>query len=118
MDVADIFKGYCFKNYSSVYHEELKEHWTEVRKYTKEFERLGYSESDKETCQYIYHYLLSKPETYRIPANLSIAGKHYLEDKQHTQTKQLLVDMASYGKHIITLIDNLEKTTIYLKIYV
>lgn len=109
LDVADIFKGYCFKNYSSVYHEELKEHWTEVRKYTKEFERLGYSESDKETCQYIYHYLLSKPETYRIPANLSIAGKHYLEDKQHTQTKQLLVDMASYGKHIITLIDNLEK---------
>ena len=50
LDVADIFKGYCFKNYSSAYHEELKEHWTEVRKYTKEFERLGYSESDKETC--------------------------------------------------------------------
>lgn len=111
LDVADIFKGYCFKNYSSVYHDELKQHWTEIRKYTKQFERIGYSESDKETCQYIYHYLLSRPETYRIPANLSIAGKHYLEDKQHTQTKQLLIDMASYGKHIITLVDNLSKDT-------
>ena len=107
LDVADIFKGYCFKNYRSAYHEELKQHWTEVRKYTKQFERIGYSESDKETCQYIYHYLLSRPETYRIPANLSIAGKHYLEDKQHTQTKELLIDMASYGKHIMTLVDNL-----------
>lgn len=109
LDVADIFKGYCFKNYSSAYHDELKQHWTEVRKYTKQFEKIGYSESDKETCQYIYHYLLSCPETYRIPANLSIAGKHYLEDKQHTQTKQLLIDMASYGKHIMTLVDNLSK---------
>lgn len=109
LDVADIFKGYCFKNYSSAYHDELKEHWTEVRKYTKQFKKIGYSESDKETCQYIYHYLLSRPETYRIPANLSIAGKHYLEDKQHTQTKQLLIDMASYGKHIMTLVENLNK---------
>ena len=109
LDVADIFKGYCFKNYSSAYHDELKQQWTEVRKYTKQFEKIGYSESDKETCQYIYHYLLSRPETYRIPANLSIAGKHYLEDKQHTQTKQLLMDMASYGKHIMTLVDNISK---------
>ena len=109
LDVADIFKGYCFKNYSSAYHDELKQHWTEVRRYTKQFEKIGYSESDKETCQYIYHYLLSRPETYRIPANLSIAGKHYLEDKQHTQTKQLLIDMVSYGKHIMTLVDNLSR---------
>lgn len=109
LDVADIFKGYCFKNYSSAYHDELKQHWTEVRKYMKMFRRIGYSELDKETCQYIYHYLLSRPETYRIPANLSTAGKHYLEGKPHTQTKQLLIDMASYGKHIMTLVDNLSK---------
>lgn len=108
LDVADIFKGYCFKNYSSAFHNELKEHWTEVRKYTKEFEKIGYT--DKETCEYIYHYLLSRPETYRIPANLSIAGKHYLEGKSHTETKNLLLDMGSYGKHIMTLIDNLSRT--------
>ena len=109
LDVADIFKGYCFKNYSSEKYEELKQHWTDIRKYTKQFERIGYS--DKETSQYIYHYLLSRPETYGIPANLSISGKHYLEDKNHTQTKQLLIDMASYGKHIMALVDNLSKDT-------
>ncbi|MEE0510362.1 MAG: DUF262 domain-containing protein [Peptococcaceae bacterium] len=109
LDVADVFKGYCFKNYTPLSHDDLKQLWTEVRKYKKQFERIGYSKSDKETCQYIYHYLLSRPETYSIPANLSIAGKHYLENKSQTQTMQLLTDMACYGKHIITLIDNLNK---------
>ncbi|MDP3444132.1 MAG: DUF262 domain-containing protein, partial [Ignavibacteria bacterium] len=64
LDVADIFKGYCFKNYAPTFHEELKAHWTEVRKYTKKFEQLGYE--DKDTCEYLYHYLLARPETYRI----------------------------------------------------
>lgn len=109
LDVADIFKGYCFKNFSSAYHDELKQYWTEVRKYIKEFEKIGYS--NKNTCEYIYFYLLSCPETYRIRENLSIAGKHYLENKEHTQTKRLLADMVNYGKHITTLIDNLDKTS-------
>lgn len=59
LDVADIFKGYCFKNYPATYHNELKEQWTTVRKFMKEFEKIGYVDTD--TCTYLYHYLLSRP---------------------------------------------------------
>lgn len=106
LEVDDIFKGYCFKNYPSVFHDELKQHWTKVRKYIKEFEKIGYTAKD--TCAYIYNYLLSRPETYRIPSSLSFSGKHYLENKGHTETKQLLLDMGSYGEHIMTIKANLD----------
>lgn len=113
LDVADIFKGYCFKNYPATYHNELKEQWTTVRKFMKEFEKIGYVDTD--TCTYLYHYLLSRPETYRIPSNLSYNGKHYLEGKGHTRTKALLVDMGSYGEHITSFIENLSKDTYYFE---
>lgn len=110
LDVADIFKGYCFKNYFPANHEELKKQWTEVRKYTKCFERFGYRDS-KETSEYLYHYLLSLPDSYDITANLSPRGRHYLEGKNNTETKALLRDMGVYGKHIIDFSDNLVKDT-------
>lgn len=113
LDVADIFKGYCFKNYPATYHDELKGQWTTVRKYMKAFERIGYIDTD--TCTYLYHYLLSRPDTYRIPSNLSYNGKHYLEGKGHTRTKALLVDMGSYGEHITSFIENLSKDTYYFE---
>ena len=100
LDVADIFKGYCFKNYANSSHIELKEHWTKVRKYIKEFENLGYTDADGKTCEYIYHYLLSKADTYGIPANLSTNGIHYLENKNHSQTRSILTDMGDYGENI------------------
>lgn len=109
LDVADIFKGYCFKNYASSSHKELKNDWTKVRKYIKEFEAIGYQNND--TCEYIYHYLLSRPDTYRIPADLSNNGKHYLEDKTHSETKSLLLDMVSYGEHITEFIKELNDNT-------
>lgn len=110
LDVADIFKGYCFKNYFSRNHEELKTQWAEIRKYTKSFERLGYHDT-KETSEYLYHYLLSKPDSYDITANLSPRGRHYLEGKNNTETKALLQEMGSYGQHIIRFIDNLSVET-------
>ena len=113
LDVADIFKGYCFKNYSNSSHEELKGHWTKVRKYIKEFEEIGYSDSDGQTCEYIYHYLLSKPDSYGIPANLSNNGVHYLENKNHSQTRALLVDMGSYGENIHIFYSKLRDTSYY-----
>lgn len=115
LDVADIFKGYCFKNYTSTYHDELKEQWVIIRKYMKEFEKIGYSNSNTDTCPYLYHYLLSCPETYKIPSNLSYNGKHYLEGKSHTKTKELLVDMGTYGKHIVDFINNLSKDTYHFE---
>ena len=115
LDVADIFKGYCFKNYSNSSHDELKRHWTKVRKYIKEFEKIGYSDSDGQTCQYIYHYLLSKPETYGIPANLSNNGIHYLESKNHSQTREILVDMGNYGENVHSFYLKLHDTSYYFE---
>ena len=101
LDVANIFKGYCFKNYDSGSHNELKKQWTTIMSHTKQFEkRFGYEEN-RETCEYLYLYLLSVPGSQKIPANLSWDGKHHLEDKNHTQTKELLVDMVNYGNHVI-----------------
>lgn len=110
LSVADIFKGYCFKIYPSRFHEELKKEWTVIRKYIKDFEAIGYDEN-QETCEYIYHYLLSQQNTYRIPANLSINGKHYLEGKSITETKNLLEDMGNYGKNIMGFIQHLNDNT-------
>lgn len=114
LDVADIFKGYCFKNYPTRYHDELKQQWTTVRKYTKEFEKIGYTDT-KDTCEYLYHYLLSCPDTYDIPSNLSYRGKHYLEGKTHTETKKLLLDLGNYGENIIEFITNLSNDEYYFE---
>lgn len=115
LDVADIFKGYCFKNYANSCHEELKEHWAKVRKYIKEFEQIGYTDDEGNTCQYIYHYLLSKPDTYGIPANLSNNGIHYLENKSHSQTRDILIDMGDYGENIYTFYLKLRDTSYYFE---
>ena len=115
LDAADIFKGYCFKNYSNSSHEELKQHWTKIRKYIKEFETLGYSDSDGKTCEYIYHYLLSKPDTYGISANLSYNGIHYLETKNHSQTREILVDMGNYGENVYNFYLKLHDTSYYFE---
>lgn len=110
LDVADIFKGYCFKNYFPDNHEELKNQWTEIRKYTKCFEQFGYKDT-KDTSEYLYHYLLSLPDSYDITTNLSPRGRHYLEGKSNTETKVLLNDMGEYGKHVVLFSDNLSKDT-------
>ena len=115
LDVADIFKGYCFKNYSNSSHEELKRHWTKVRKYIKEFEKIGYSDSNGQTCEYIYHYLLSKPDSYGIPANLSNNGIHYLENKNHSQTRAILVDLGDYGENVYNFYLKLHDTSYYFE---
>lgn len=115
LDVADIFKGYCFKNYANSSHDELKEHWTKVRKYIKEFENLGYTDADGKTCEYIYHYLLSKSDTYGIPANLSTNGTHYLENKTHSQTRSILTDMGDYGENIYGFYLKLHDSSYYFE---
>lgn len=112
LDFANIFKGYCFKNYDAASHEELKQQWAKILTYTKQFEQFGYEEN-RETCEYLYLYLLSVPESYRIPANLSPSGIHYLEGKNHTQTKEVLENMIDYGRNVMKFFDNLSNKKIY-----
>lgn len=115
LDVADIFKGYCFKNYANSCHDELKSHWAKVRKYIKEFEKIGYTDADGKTCEYIYHYLLSKPDTYGIPSNISYNGIHYLENKNHSQTREILTDMGDYGENVFNFYLKLHNSSYYFE---
>lgn len=114
LDVADIFKGYCFRNYANTSHDELKTHWTKIRKHIKEFEKIGYKDDGK-SCEYIYHYLLSKPDTYNIPSNLSYNGVHYLENKHHSETRNILVDMCEYGDNIFNFYEKLKDSTYFFE---
>jgi hypothetical protein len=96
LDVEDIFKGYCFKNYWPQYHDELKEQWVKLKKNSRTFLNFGY----KDMSEFLYHYLLSKPESYEIPQRLSPGGTHYLEGKNNNETKRLLDDMVDYSQNI------------------
>ena len=105
LDVEDIFKGYCFKNYNLNSHDVLKGQWTDIKRNIKLFEDLGYK--NKNTCEYIYLYLLSFANFKNITETLSINGRHCLEDKNHTETQNIVLDMISYGNDIIELKKNL-----------
>jgi len=111
LDVADIFKGYCFRNYDSTNHEELKAQWTEIRKSAKRFETFGY----KDTSQYLYHYLLSRPGSYAITEDLTPQGVHYLERKNNTETKAILLEMSKYGENVIRFCNNLPNDTYFFE---
>jgi len=107
LDVADIFKGYCFRNFDSSDHESLKELWTEIRRCAKGFEAFGY----KNTSLFLYYYLLAQPDGYIITENLSPNGKHYLENKTHTETKAILTSMVKYGKSILDFSNSVRSET-------
>ncbi len=107
LDVEDIFKGYCFKNYWPQFHNELKDQWVKLKKNNKTFLDFGY----RDLSEFIYHYLLSRSESYDIPEKLSPGGKHYLEGKNNNETKLLLDDMVDYSQNITIFWNNLYNET-------
>lgn len=104
LEVEDIFKGYCFKNYRPGYRNELKEQWSKLRKNNRIFlEFLGY----KTLNELLYHYFLSRKDSYDITPNLSPSGKHYLEGKNNTETKEIMDDLVAYTDNIVSFKNNL-----------
>ena len=110
LDVEDIFKGYCFKNYWPQFHNELKDQWVKLKKNSRAFINIGY----RDLSEFLYHYLLSKPDSYDIPQNLSPGGIHYLEGKNNNITKLLLDEMVNYSENINIFISALDSTTYFL----
>lgn len=96
LDVEDIFKGYCFKNYWPQFHEELKNQWVILKQNSRTFIDFGY----KDMNEFLYHYLLSKPDSYDIPQKLNPDGNHYLEGKNNNETQQILNEMVIYSQNI------------------
>lgn len=104
----DIFKGYCFKNYYSTHHSELKKHWSELKRCSIYFaNKLGYHGLG----EYLYHYFLSFPETKEITPELRIKQAHYLEEMTAEEVSEALKNMVSYGTHIRSFCENLEKSS-------
>lgn len=112
LDVEDIFKGYCFKKYSSSPQDELKALWIGIRKNINGFEVFGYNPSSVKTCEYIYHYLLSILSPKTIQESLIVAGppkQHYLEDKTKTEIRNFLIEMNDYGNHVLDVFWNVSR---------
>lgn len=108
LDVEDIFKGYCFQNYRFGFHDELKELWIELKKYSCMFIEWGY----KDFSEFLYLYFLSGKEKNLITQNLTMIGSgfHYLEGKNGNQTEKLLKEMKCYAKNLHTFGNNLKLT--------
>lgn len=107
LDVENIFKGYCFKNYFASSHDELKEQWIEIKRIMKEFEEFGYNNT---TSGYFYLYLLSLDKESKITQELTIDGKHFLDNKSPTETRKIISDMIDYGDDILAFIRNLKQS--------
>ena len=111
LDVEDIFKGYCFKNYWPDFHDDLKQQWVELKKNSREFIKFGYSDFS----EFLYHYMLSRPESKEIPQNLSPGGKHCLDGKNADETKAILDDMVSYSKNITQFLVSLDSNIYFFQ---
>ena len=112
LDVENIFKGYCFKNYFASSHDELKEQWIEIKRIMKEFEEFGYNNT---TSGYFYLYLLSLDKESKITKELTIDGKHFLDNKSPTETRKIISDMIDYGNDILAFIRNLKQSDYIFK---
>lgn len=108
LDVEDIFKGYCFQNYRSGFHDELKKLWVELKKYNCTFIEWGY----EDFSEFLYLYFLSGKEKHLITKNLTMIGTggHYLEGKNGNQTEKILEEMKCYAENIHTFGNNLKLT--------
>ena len=104
LDVENIFKSYCFKNYDGTQVEELKNNWIKLKKCGAEFTRIHF----KDLSQYLYLYLLINGNV-KLSENLYDNGKHFLEGKTIDETKKTLDSMIKYGEANIELFNNIDK---------
>ncbi len=105
LEVADIFKGHCFKNYADTFDEELKQSWVELKKCGMGFKNYF---RYKDLSQYIYLYLLENKDT-NLPENLVVGGKHILDSKTMDETKAYLQAMIAYGNNVLSFRENINK---------
>ena len=105
LEVEDIFKGHCFEKYDEEFHSELKNKLVELKKNATLFQLYGF----KDTTEYIYTYLL-ETDSKSLPGNLTIAGKHYLQEKTMDETDILIRSMIQFGEKINRFYENLRCT--------
>ena len=110
LDPEDIFKGHCFEKYSEEFYQKLRDNWIELKKVAIVFKNFGF----KDLSEYLYLFILETQNTdivNNITKDLTIAGRHFLDNKTMDQIEALLQEMIQFGKAASVLRDNIEKDT-------
>lgn len=95
LEVEDIFKGHCFEKFDAPRYPALRSKWATLKQNASLFRNYDF----ENTSEYIYTYLLVTDST-SLPKNLTISGKHYIEDKTMDETNRLLTSMISFGEKV------------------
>ncbi len=95
LEVEDIFKGHCFEKFDASRYSYLRNNWAELKRNASLFKKYGF----KDTSEYIYTFLL-ETDSLSLPNNLTISGKHYLEEKTMDETNDLLLSMIGFGARV------------------
>lgn len=106
LEPEDIFKGYCFKNTSTGFHELLRDKWVQIRKCGSGFSKLGFAD----LSEYLYVFLLVT-QSKEISQKLYLNGKHILEGKSTDETFAQVDELINLGKSVLSFIENLKNTT-------
>lgn len=95
LKVEDIFKGHCFEKFEAPLYPALRNKWANLKRNASLFKKYGF----EDTSEYIYTYLL-ETDSSSLPKNLTISGKHYIEEKTMDETNVLLTDMIGFGEKV------------------
>lgn len=106
LEPEDIFKGYCFKNTDTEFHESLRDKWVRIRKCGSGFSKLGFSD----LSEYLYVFLLVT-QSKEISQKLYLNGKHILEGKSTDETFAQVDEMINWGESVLSFIEKLTNTT-------
>ena len=106
LKVEDIFKGHCFEKYDAPLYSYLRNKWVTLKQNASLFKKYGF----EDTSEYIYTYLL-ETDNSSLPKNLTVSGKHYIEEKTMDETDDLLSSMISFGEKVNQFYKDLKLTS-------
>lgn len=105
LKVEDIFKGHCFEKFDLAHYSALRSKWVELKRNASLFKNYDF----EDTSEYIYTYLL-QTDSATLPKNLTISGKHYIEEKTMDETNELLTSMIGFGAKVNQFYMDLKST--------
>lgn len=103
LEVEDVFKGHCFEKFSSC-QNLIKDKWISLKEESMRFSIYNF----KDVSQFLYLYILLTRDN-SIPKNLTIKGKHFLDDKTMDETNELINEMISFASSVNTFFENIQK---------
>ena len=103
LEPEDIFKGHCFEKFSDANYNDLRNTWVDLKIQAVLFRQFGF----KDLSEYIYLFIL-EAEDINVSKNLTLNGKHYLDDKTMDEIANILENMINYGKAVTKISSNID----------